>query len=342
MEEYKIEAQITLQQDLSEGMAGGIKDGLKLVEDDESVVILGGNDYVEQQAYIDVLKILKESDGAILGKQIKSYFPGGYISLGEGSRIKSIVEKPGEGNEPSDKINIVVHGFQKSGDLKEALSKAESESDDVYEIALDLLFQEKNIQCVEYAGIWQAIKYPWHVLDMQEILLKDELKGKDQIIHNSVEIKDTARIRGNQIIIEEGVQINDNAVIQGPCYIGKNCIIGNNALVRNAHIEHNSVVGYNTEIARSYVGSQVSTHISYIGDSIVDKNVNFGAFSTTANLRFDQKDIQVRIKDERISTKRNKFGAIIGSGAQIGIHSCLMPGCKVEKNEFVPPGENKK
>lgn len=342
LQEYHFKAEITLQEDLSEGMAGGIKDGLKKVKDEEPVVILGGNDYVENQAYTDILEALEKNDGVILGKNIESYFPGGYLLVDENNRIKSIIEKPGEGNEPSNKINIVLHGFKKAGDLKKSIALIKSSTDDVYEKALDLLLKEKNISCVDYSGIWQAIKYPWHVLEMQEILLKEELKGEDQKIHPSLEIKDTARIRGKNIFIEEGVKIQDNAVIQGPCYIGKNTIIGNNVLLRNAHIGNNCTIGYNTEIARSYLAEKVSTHISYIGDSIVDKNVNFGAFSTTANLRLDQNPIKVNIKNERISTKRIKFGSIVGAFAQIGIHSLLMPGSKVEAHEFILPGEIKK
>lgn len=342
LKEYDFPAEITLQDNLAEGMAGGIKDGLKKVSDDESVIILGGNDYVENQAYLDILKALKESDGVILGKNIESYFPGGYLSVNKENRIESIIEKPGEGNEPSNKINIVLHGFKNAGDLKQSLNTVKSSSDDVYEKALDLLFKEKNITCVDYTGVWQAIKYPWHVLEMQEILLKESLQKNENSIHSTVIIADTARIRGEGVLIEEGVNIQDNAVIQGPCYIGKNSIIGNNVLLRNAHIGNNCTIGYNSEIARSYLAEKVSTHISYIGDSIVDKNVNFGAFSTTANLRLDQSPVKVKIKEERISTKRVKFGAIVGAFAQIGIHSLLMPGSKVDSHEFILPGEIKK
>ena len=39
--------EIVIQKDLSEGMAGGISAGLEKVADEESVFIMGGNDYVE-------------------------------------------------------------------------------------------------------------------------------------------------------------------------------------------------------------------------------------------------------------------------------------------------------
>lgn len=352
LKKYNINAKTTIQPNLEDGMAGGIIAGLKLIKDTEEVIILGGNDYVIPQAYKDVLKEGKKNDGALLGQTVDTYFPGGYINIDPKNIIKSIIEKPGEGNEPSNLVNIVVHYFKKAENIKKALQEIKNKKDDWYEQALEKLFQSKTIKAVEYKNTWQAIKYPWHILDMQKIILEEELRektfnvkdlyneqGSQVFIHETVQIADTARIRGTNILIEEGVKIHDNAVIQGPCYIGKNCIVGNNALVRDTHLGKNSVAGYNTEIARSYIGSKVTTHISYIGDSIVENNVNFGAFSTTANLRFDKKDIQVKIKDQRINSKKEKLGAIVGNYTQIGIHACLMPGCKIPQNSFINSGE---
>jgi bifunctional UDP-N-acetylglucosamine pyrophosphorylase/glucosamine-1-phosphate N-acetyltransferase len=327
-------AKVTLQENLDEGMAGGINDGLKLVEDDEPVFILGGNDYVEPSAYKKIFQAAKNKDGAILAKKVETYFPGGYIEIDKNNRIQSIVEKPGEGNEPSDLVNIVAHFFQRAGQLKIALKDAASSKDDVYEIALQNLFKNHHFQAVSYDDHWQAIKYPWHVLEMMDVFLQ---KTKENKIHSTAEISKSAIIKGDFVTIESGVKIFENAVIQGPCYIGKNAVVGNNALVRNSHIGDHSAVGYNTEIARSYLADHVTTHIAYIGDSIVDSEVNFGAYSCTANLRLDKKTIRVKIKDQLIDSHKKKLGSIVGQGAQIGVHSSLMPGSKVDAHDLVKP-----
>jgi len=329
------EAQIVIQPEQN-GMAGGISVALEKISDDESVLILNGNDLVESEIITEVINVTQNHDGAILGQMRDTYFPGGYLKVSD-NKVTGIIEKPGEGNEPSDLVNIVVHGFARAGDLKSALQSASSQNDDVYEVALDQCFKEKDFQVVRYNGLWQAIKYPWHVLEMMDVFFKtQDTKYK---IHDSAEIADSVTIKGKGIIIESGVKIYENAVISGPCYLGKNVIVGNNALVRGAHIGENSVVGYNTEIARSWLSNNVTTHIAYIGDSVVESGVNFGAYSCTANLRLDQKTVRVNIKDQKVDSGHSKFGAIVGKNAQIGVGAKLMPGAKVEPDTHVRPNE---
>ncbi len=326
-------AVITIQPNLEEGMAGGITEGLKSVEDKESVTILGGNDYVNPEIYSQILAQSDGENGGILAKKVTEYFPGGYLSLNTDGNITGIVEKPGEGNEPSDVVNIVVHHFTQAGDLKTALKSAQSSADDIYEVALDTLFKSGTYAAVEYDDYWQAIKYPWNVLDMMDLILSNtpSSTAKNAIVAPS------ANIRGEHVIIDEDAKIYENATIIGPCYIGKGAIVGNNALVRNSVIGQESVAGYNTEIARSYLSKNVTTHVAYIGDSIIDKDVNFGAYSCTANLRLDKRTVRVDVKGSAIDSKKGKLGAIVGAGAQIGIHAALMPGCKVDPGEFIPP-----
>jgi UDP-N-acetylglucosamine diphosphorylase / glucose-1-phosphate thymidylyltransferase / UDP-N-acetylgalactosamine diphosphorylase / glucosamine-1-phosphate N-acetyltransferase / galactosamine-1-phosphate N-acetyltransferase len=331
-------AEIATQKNLSEGMAGGVVDGLEFVNDDEAVFVLGGNDYIESSAYTDLLEQSKNKDGGILAKKMTKYFPGGYLQVGSENEITSVVEKPGEGNEPSDMVNIVAHYFALAGDLKSALNDAKSQKDDVYEVALQSLFETKNFVAVQYSGVWQAVKYPWHVLELGEILLSQQ----ETSISPVAEIADSAIIKGEGVFIEDGVRVFENAVIQGPCYLGKNAIVGNNALVRNSILGEKCVAGYNTEIARSFLSPNVTTHIAYVGDTVADRDVNFGAFSCTANLRLDKKTVRVQIKDEKIDSLHEKLGAIIGTGAQIGTHAMLMPGVRIERAKLCPPGEVQK
>ena len=330
-------AQVVVQPG-NEGMAEGITEGLTCVEDDEPLTILGGNDYVNPDIYGQILEQSQGLDGGILAKKMTEYFPGGYLSLNNDGTIQSIVEKPGEGNEPSDVVNIVVHHFSRAGDLKQALSDSQSYHDDLYEVALDKLFKSGKYKAVEYDDYWQAVKYPWHVLQLADLCLSQQ----ETAISKQANIADSAILRGDNIVIEDRATIYDNAAIIGPCYIGKNAVVGNNALVRNSIISENSSAGYNTEIARSYLAPNVTTHIAYIGDSVIDSGVNFGAYSCTANLRLDKADVKVNVKDQRIDSKMPKLGAIVGPDAQVGIHAALMPGCKVEAGELVPPHSLKK
>lgn len=325
----KLDFTLVEQKNLEDGMKGAITSCKDLIQDQE-ILIVSGNDIVEKSAYKNVLEKAKTSDGVLLAKKVESYFPGGYIEL-ENDKIVSIIEKPGEGNEPSDYVNLVVHYHKHADKLLEYLENAESDSDDLYEVALDTLFKNFEYKAAIYDESWLAIKYPWHVLDVMNMFLENITESQ---IHESVQISETAVIKGN-VIIEEGVKIFDHATIQGPAYIGKKCIIANNALVRGSIMGDRSVAGYSTEIARSFLGDDVWTHSNYIGDSIIDSNVSFGAGTVTGNLRLDEKNILVKIKDEKVSSKRNKLGAIIGSGVRVGINSSIMPGIKVGKSCFV-------
>jgi len=328
-------AQITTQPRPEEGMAGGIAEGLRFCDEDEAVLIHNGNDLVECNAIKEVIKAVQTHDGALLGQRREQYFPGGYLEVESDNTIKSIIEKPGAGNEPSNLVNIVVHAFANTGALTKALESASSTSDDVYEVALDALFKSHSFKAVEYEGVWQAIKHPWHVLEMMDILLTKQ----ENFISPEADIAINATIKGANIYIEAGAKIFENAVISGPAYIGKKAVVGNNALVRNSIIGENSVVGYNTEVARSWIGKDVTSHMAYIGDSIVDDKVNFGAFSCTANLRLDKKTVRVKIKDDLVESNHLKLGAIVGKGTQIGIGAKLMPGCKIPVDTLVRPGE---
>ncbi|MCF7906166.1 NTP transferase domain-containing protein [Candidatus Gracilibacteria bacterium] len=338
LQKAKIATEIKEQRNLDEGMAGGVLDGLGLVSYNESVLVLGGNDYFDAEVLKKIIEQGQKHDGAILAKELQNYFPGGYLQVCCKNFITSIIEKPGEGNEPSKLVNIVAHYFSRAGDLHEALGKAKSNKDDVYEVALSLLLKTKKFVAVPYKGVWQAVKYPWHVLELMEIVLASQ-KTK---ISKKAQIAKSAKLNGLGIVVEDGARIFDNAVVQGPCYVGKNAVVGNNALVRNSIIGENSVAGYNTEIARSFLARNVTTHIAYVGDSVIDEGVNFGAFSCTANLRLDKKTVRVKIKEERIDSHHEKLGAIVGGGAQIGIHAMLMPGAKIDADDFVEPGQIKK
>jgi bifunctional UDP-N-acetylglucosamine pyrophosphorylase/glucosamine-1-phosphate N-acetyltransferase len=122
----------------------------------------------------------------------------------------------------------------------------------------------------------------------------------------------------------------EGAVIKNS-YIGKNVVIGNNCLIRDSIIEADSVVGYNTEIARSYVGPKSYFHCNYVGDSIIEGSTNMGSGSRLANLRFDEKEIG--------GTGKKKFGAVLALGAKTGINASLMPGAIVVANGIVGSGE---
>ncbi len=171
-----------------------------------------------------------------------------------------------------------------------------------------------------------------HFLEEQTQLTKGKPK-----IDRSAKVAKSAIIEGD-VIIEKDVKVLHNAVIKGPAYIGEGCVIANNALVRESMIGKNCVIGYSTEVARSYINHDVWMHSNYLGDSIIDYNVSMGAGTVLGNLRFDEKNVKVFVKKERMDTGKNKLGAIIGSGVRFGINASTNPGVKIGKDCFISGG----
>ncbi len=337
VKKYKFSKIITLIQK-GDGQSGAVTTALNNIKNPQDILIINMNDIFTNKLFEDFFKKLpklqKLKHNMLTGYHIKEYFPGGYLVVKSGNIVK-VIEKPGEGNEPSNYVRIVFDYFHNSHLLQQALEKAKSQNDDVYEIALSNMMSKGEIfEMLEYKEFWGTIKYPWHVLNLMNYFLGQITKPK---ISKNVLIAKSAKINGN-VIIEDGVKIFDNAVINGPVYIGRNAIIGNNALVRDSIIGDNSVIGFASEVARSYLKSNVWLHMNYIGDSIIEDNVSFGSTSLTANFRLDESMIKVNVKGEKINTKLTKLGAIIGSNVRIGVEVKTMPGIKIGSNSIILPG----
>ncbi|HLD07822.1 MAG TPA: NTP transferase domain-containing protein [Candidatus Peribacterales bacterium] len=343
------------QEDLELGMRGALLSALKELKGGP-VCIVSSNDVIEPAGYRRLVEASKKDgvEGALLAQRVKRYFPGGYLMNSPGEekkefpRIAGIVEKPGEGKEPSDLVNIVAHIHNHPEKLLDILEDASSTRDDAYEVALTKLCKELNYVAVPYEEEWSSVKYPWHILDLTERFLSEIKVGSGSPLRPSsgsagragsgsgskADIHPSAVIEG-PVILEEGVRVMPHATIQGPCYIGRGTIIGNNCLIRNSIIGEQCVIGYSSEIARSNLHSHVWTHSTYLGDSVIGRNVAFGAGSVIANFRLDEGEISSMVQEETLNTQRKKLGVMIGNDVRVGIHTSFAPGVKIGEGSFI-------
>ncbi|MBI4975221.1 NTP transferase domain-containing protein [Candidatus Peregrinibacteria bacterium] len=257
-----INADVVEQENLELGMCGAVLAAKKFIKG-SPVLVVSSNDVVEKSAFELILKQSDEklASSFMLAKTVKEYFSGGYLKVDKDNYISEIVEKPENGKEPSNLINIVLHIHKK----------------------------KKN----PYEGFWQPVKFPRHIHKVFNFLFDNAEKNVD----GSASVADSAVIKGD-VIIDENVKIFDGAVVNGPVYIGKNSIVANNALVRDSNVGESCVIGFSTEIARSCLGNNVWTHSNYIGDSVIGNNVSFGAGTITGNLRLDEENIFVNCDDK--------------------------------------------
>jgi len=158
---------------------------------------------------------------------------------------------------------------------------------------------------------------------------KDVTVDINVIFEGQVEVGDNVNIGPNcQIInsqIGSGVNILANTVIENSV-IGKNCNVGPFARIRpETELAESSRIGNFVEIkkAKIGVGSKVN-HLSYVGDSIVGKDVNIGAGTITCNYDGANKHLTEIGDDVFIGSDTQLVAPVkIGAGATIGAGSTI-------------------
>lgn len=321
------------QEDLHKGQRGGILSAQELIDHKLPLLVVCSNDIVKKSAFINLLSKANISTSEILfvGKKVNKYFPGGYLSINTSGEVDRIVEKPGEGNEPSNLVTLLVHFYRNPQKLFSALKEKRDGEDGYEEVIQQLLDSGIKAEVSEYSDFWQAIKYPWHFLDIGNEFLSGI---QESFIHPDTNISPKASLNG-KVYIDQGVRIMDFAVLSGNIYIGKNSIIGNHTLVRDSHIGDRCVIGHSSEVARSILSDDCWTHQNYVGDSVFDTNISLGSGTKTGNFRLDEKEIFSFVKKEKINSQKNKFGACIGKNVRIGINTSIMPGVKIGSDNFL-------
>jgi bifunctional UDP-N-acetylglucosamine pyrophosphorylase/glucosamine-1-phosphate N-acetyltransferase len=200
----------------------------------------------------------------------------------------------------------------------------------------DVLNQACNTTDVRMIPInrWLDVGRPWELLAANEWKL-DELKrqiGGD--VHRNADLRGT-------VVVEPGATVDAGVVIEGPALIRTNAEVGPNAYVRGATlIQEGATVGHAVEVKNSVLmaGAAVG-HLSYIGDSILGRDVNCGAGTTVANLRHDGEPVTVQVKENQTSTGRRKFGVICGDKIKTGIKTALNAGVVLDTSVRTTPGE---
>ena len=179
------------------------------------------------------------------------------------------------------------------------------------------------------------IRYPWDILRANETFVA---AISEPSIHGQVHA--SAVIEG-MIHLGEGTRILPGVFIEGNVVIGSNCKIGPNCYIRgNTSIGDNCHIGQSVEIKNCVILSKTNVgHLSYVGDSVLGEKVNFGAGTTTSNLRHDGKNHRSTVNGELVDTGRRKFGAIIGDGVHTGINTSIYPGRKLWPGTTTRPGE---
>ncbi len=176
--------------------------------------------------------------------------------------------------------------------------------------AVEREYQLRKVQSLMKQGLT--------VRDKSRVDIRGNLKcGQDNIVdinvifEGNVTLEDNIYIAPNCIIknstIKSGAIIHENSIIDGST-VGEKAQIGPFARLRpGSQLGANSKVGNFVEMKKTTLGAgSKASHLSYIGDATIGKNVNIGAGTITCNYDGVNKH-QTIIEDE----------AFIGSGSQL-------------------------
>ena len=256
----------------------------------------------------------------------------GIIELAENKQLKCIIEKPKPGITSSNLVNAGLYVFsktifQKLYNVKKSL-RGEWELTD----ALTLLASDNKTVLIEKISkdAWFDIGRPWDLLDANLWALN---QLEPQVLGT---VESGAHLIG-PIHVAKSARIRSGAYIEGPVFIDEEADVGPNCFIRSGtSLGKKTRVGNAVEIKNSIIMDITHIgHLSYVGDSIIGENCNFGAGTITANLRFDDANIKMTVKDTVTDTGKRKLGVILGDNVKTGIKASFMPGIKVGPNTWI-------
>ncbi len=178
-----------------------------------------------------------------------------------------------------------------------------------------------------------------------QIEFGDATKGKLKVTQAGAELAGAsvlmagAFLTGGQISIGEGAMIETGAFVKGPTIIGDQTEVRQGAYLRGyCLVGARCVVGHVTEVKHAiFLDDAKAGHFAYLGDSILGNDVNLGAGTKLANLRFTGGDVQIKTAEGSISSGLRKLGAIMGDKAQTGCNSVTNPGTVLGKKGIILP-----
>ncbi|MFB6083320.1 MAG: bifunctional sugar-1-phosphate nucleotidylyltransferase/acetyltransferase [Halorientalis sp.] len=293
---------------------------------DGEFAVLNGDDLYDPEALADLL-----AGGPAVGTYaVEDPTPYGVFDVQDGT-VEGIVEKPAD--PPSNRINVGAYVFPAEARSRLDVPMSERGEHEITDV-LERVIGAVDVRTVEVER-WLGVGRPWELLEANEWKLGELQRAVRG------EVSEDADLRG-PVVVEEGATVEPGVVIEGPALVRSGAEVGPNAYVRGATLLCEDVhVGNGVEIKNSVVmrGTNVP-HLSYVGDSVLGRDVNVGAGTQVANLRHDDEPVELTVKGERVSTGRRKFGVVAGDGAKTGINTSLNPGVTLSPGATTEPGES--
>lgn len=299
-------------------------------------LVMNGDTLVDQESLNALLKRHREFGsnkgfgGVMATIEVDEPEQFGIVFL-KGEKVSEVVEKPKRVK--SRLANAGVYIFDPV--IFDAIKRTKPSKRGEYELtaSIQILINEGKAVHASPLKLWADIGRPWDLLVANEYFLK----GQRGEIHGEVE--PGAKVE-ESVYVGEGSLIRSGSYILGPTYIGRDCDIGPNCFIRPCTSIGDDVrIGNAVEVKNSIVMDHTNIgHLSYVGDSVIGSNCNFGAGTTIANLRLDEKPVKMEGGGKVVSSGRRKLGTIIADNVKTGINCTINVGVKIGPDSAVGPG----
>ncbi len=303
---------------------------LKWIQTLHDVFILYWDSIISKQ---DMKNILESEKYWVFAQKVDDPSKYWIFQTDENNKILWVVEKPQEFI--WDLANL--WGFKMKAEILDFIKEIKISPRWEYELtdALNLYVEKNNFYAFELQEKFIDIWYPWDILEANTYIL-------EKLEHSIIdwEVEENVQIKWN-IILEKWAVLKSGTYIEWNCYIAKDSKIG-----PNTYLRWNTVIGswckiWNAvEIKNScFWNNSNAAHLSYIWDSIIWNNVNLWGWFITANLRHDNENIKVPVKDIMTDTWKRKLWVIIWDNVKTWMNTSVYPGRIIQNDSFTNPGE---
>ncbi|NHZ87262.1 MAG: hypothetical protein GWP19_15550 [Planctomycetia bacterium] len=223
--------------------------------------------------------------------------------------------------------------------------------------------KEKILACPTISEIRsKVIKYLWDAVNLindavkvdEEYFLPINLKNKTldgiHLINKSdiyIESPDLINpgvvidASAGPVIIADNVKIKSFSLLQGPLFIGDNSVVQPHSFIKSSVIGPVCKIG--GEISATIIqGWSNKNHYGFLGNSYIGQWVNFGAGTTTSNLKNNYTPVNVTVNENVVKTDEMFVGLFAGDyttfaiGTTLNTGTNIGPGCNIVTNGFPP------
>ena len=321
---------------LKQKKLGGTADAVKTVENEfrgeDRFLIVYGDNYYDQDALDKFVKSSDSKDLLMGAAEVKDPSRFGSLIVKRGN-IVAIHEKVASGN-----VGVVNAGiYVLDNSIFPAIRRTRKSRRGEFELtdSLSLLMAEgRRIRAIPFGKEeWVGISYPWDLLEANRSALDSDEEVRDGETEVGVHLK-------GSVTLSSGSLVKSGSYIEGPVYVGEGAVVGPNAYLRpGTSLGKGVKVGAGCEVKNSLVMDDARIpHLCYVGDSVLGEGTSLGAGTITANLKFNDSDVESKVKREMVDSGQRKLGAIFGDGVKTGINVSIFPGVKIGADAWIGPG----